>query len=408
MKKTTWKASIFISFIVLTVLAFWVIVQKNNKPDTASAPPIGKSTQPGSIVISKGGTYSGNWESTDSEIPAVEIRTFEKVIIENATIKGAGYLIKCWGYDADVTVRQTRGYGLPPTPWKEYEKPRRFLIVNDFKNVVVENCYMENTAGIYVGDSYKGNGTEEQTVKIRFNKVKNIDGRIHGGWYRVQFVQFNFRNALPHAEISWNEITNEPDRSRVEDNINIYNTRGLPSSPIQIHNNYIEGAYPLPATSKEYSGGGIITDSPDADSTSSTAFVHIHDNQLVALSNYCIGIAGGNNISVYNNRAIVSAMFDDGTAYSSWTSGIWAKDYYKRKATFKNKFYKNILAVAGQKRTWRNEIADSTSAVAQVYDNNILQSEVTKDLERKEFELWQDKVNSQHITLGPETLAAPN
>src|SRR5690606_5838984 len=110
-------------------------------------------------------------------------------------------------------------------------------------------------AGIYIGDGYKGDSSPDNTIRIRFNKAKNIDGRIHEGWYRSQFVQLNFRGSLPHAEIAWNEVINEPNKSLVEDNINLSNSRGTADSPILIHNNYIQGAYPYPADSKEYSGG---------------------------------------------------------------------------------------------------------------------------------------------------------
>src|SRR5687768_11239910 len=67
------------------------------------------------LVITKGGTYTGNWESRNSEIPAVDVRTSEPVIIINSNIRSAGYLIRSWGNESDITVKHTRGYGLPPT-----------------------------------------------------------------------------------------------------------------------------------------------------------------------------------------------------------------------------------------------------------------------------------------------------
>jgi hypothetical protein len=353
------------------------------------------------IIIKKGGIYSGNWESKDSEVPAVEIRTSEPVIIENSTIRGAGYLIKSEGHDAKIIVRNTEGYGLPPTPWVLYEKPRRFLIVNDFKHVVVENCYMESTAGIYLGNSYKGNGSPQQTISIRYNKAKNIDGRIYDGWYRSQFVQFNFRNPVQHAEIAWNEIINKPDQSLVEDNINIYNSRGTAASPIRIHNNYIQGAYPLPATNPEYSGGGILTDAPAEDTTQTTAHVRIYENQLVGLGNYCIGIAGGNNIEVYRNRAMVSGMIDADRPFACWTSGIWAKDFYKTGATFGNRFYNNTLGVVGQGGEWRNEIMEGIENAASIKDNQVIQQHPSANLEQEERKRWQEKIQSNGIAIGP-------
>ncbi|WP_460879006.1 hypothetical protein [Pontibacter rugosus] len=204
-------------------------------------------TYAGPIVISKGGTYTGNWESRDSNIAAVEITTSEPVVIVNSNIRSAGRLIRFTGAVANITVRHTNGYGLTPTPWKDYKKPRNFLAADEFKNIVVENCYLQNVAGINIGGRYQGNGSTSETIKIRYNKVKNIDGRIYGGWVAVNFVGFNFRNAISHAEVAWNEVVNDPNNSVVEDNINMHNTRGTSNSKIKIHNNYIQGAFPIEA-----------------------------------------------------------------------------------------------------------------------------------------------------------------
>ncbi|WP_299826455.1 glycosyl hydrolase [uncultured Pontibacter sp.] len=355
----------------------------------------------GPLIITKGGTYSGNWESKDSDVPAIDIRTKEPVTIENSIIRGAGPLIRSLGYSANITVRNTYGYGITPTPYSDYKKPRRFLAIDAFRNIIVENCYMENTAGIYLGQRYEGDGTPQNTVKIRYNKVKNIDGRIYNGMAIVQFVQFNYRGEAPHIEVAWNEIINEPDNSAVEDNINIYNSRGTKASPIQIHNNFIKGAYPVPATSKTYTGGGILTDSPGTDSTMATAYVKVYDNQLVGLGNYCLGIAGGNNIEMYKNRAIVSARLPDGSFFSCWSGGIWAKDYYKLHSTFNNKMHSNILGVVGQTGTWRNEIMDSTFLAASTFANTILESDITLSMEEKEYQLWLKKLEAHDISLGP-------
>ena len=361
------------------------------------------------IIITKGGTYTGNWESRDAEVSAVEIKTSEPVVILNSNIRGAGRLIRSQGYAADITVRNTNGYGITPAPWKEYQKTRNFLVVDVFRNIVVENCYIENAAGINLGVSYEGNGTPEQTIKIRYNKVKNIDGRVHGGWAIANFVGFNFRNPVPHVEIAWNQVINEPDNSVVEDNINIYNTRGSPESPIRIHNNYIQGAFPLPSSETTYSGGGIISDSPETDSTQSTAYLRVYENQLVGLGGYCIGIAGGNHIEVYENRMMVAARHANDSLYAFWTSGIWAKDYYETESTYANSFHHNTLAVVGQTGTWRNDIVDDSAIAAKTYDNTLVARGVTKAMEKQEFERWKKKLKLHYIMLGPlpETNSSP-
>ena len=310
----TVRSGIFLLGFLLLGLGLYFALQPPAAPPAAATVEV---TYAGPIIITKGGTYTGNWESRDAEVSAVEIKTSEPVFIVNANIRGAGRLIRSQGHAADITVRNTNGYGITPTPWKEYQKTRSFLVVDVFKNIVVENCYIENAAGINLGVSYEGNGTPQQTVKIRYNKVRNIDGRVHGGQAIVNFVGFNFRNPIRHAEVAWNQVINEPDQSVVEDNINIYNTRGTPDSPIRIHNNYIRGAFPLPASASNYSGGGIISDSPETDSTQSTAYLKVYENQLVGLGGYCIGIAGGNHIEVYDNRMVVAARHANDSLYAS-------------------------------------------------------------------------------------------
>ena len=44
----------------------------------------------GPIVITSGGTYSGNWQSTNPNVAAVTIGTSEPVIITNSNIQSAG------------------------------------------------------------------------------------------------------------------------------------------------------------------------------------------------------------------------------------------------------------------------------------------------------------------------------
>ena len=64
------------------------------------------------IVITAAGTYSGNWQSTDSKTPAVTVATTAPVVIENSHISSAGGLIKTSVAGADVTVRNSVGMAL--------------------------------------------------------------------------------------------------------------------------------------------------------------------------------------------------------------------------------------------------------------------------------------------------------
>jgi hypothetical protein len=389
---TKWTGTTLSAFM-LTIVAFLL-----------STGFVNAQTYSGPLIITKGGTYTGNWESRDSEVAAIEIRTTEPVVIVNSNVRGAGPLIRSLGYSADITVRHTNGYGITPTPWKNFMKPRRFLAVDLFKNIVVENCYMEGTAGIYVGQQYVGNGTTGNTIKIRYNKAKNIDGRVYNGKSIVQFVQFNYRGNMPHGEIAWNEVINEPNRSLVEDNINLSNARGTSASPILIHNNYIQGAYPIPASETKFSGGGIIADSWYQDgmgdpASVATAHVKVYDNHTVNIGNYNYAIAGGNNIEVFNNRGINSGLFDDGTRMNTHNVGLYGYDYYKKGATFNAVMRNNVTGVMSQGNLFdRNYFPDG---LVKNENNPYVGSTITKQHEKNEYSAWLSKMSSKGIVLGP-------
>jgi hypothetical protein len=142
----------------------------------------------GPIVITSGGTYSGSWENLADRNPVVTIKTTEPVVIQNATIKGKGHLIQSTVVGANITVRNSSGIGVNPNV--SGASPGRFVNAEGAKNLVIDNNYLESTAGIHVL-GYDGNHTAAQTIKVTNNRAKNIDGRRSngaGGW-----MDFNVR-----------------------------------------------------------------------------------------------------------------------------------------------------------------------------------------------------------------------
>ncbi len=63
------------------------------KASVSASSAIGEVDWSGPIVITEGGTYSGNWQSTDAKTPAVTVSTTAPVVIENSHIRSAGNLI---------------------------------------------------------------------------------------------------------------------------------------------------------------------------------------------------------------------------------------------------------------------------------------------------------------------------
>ncbi|WP_040381849.1 NPCBM/NEW2 domain-containing protein, partial [Deinococcus aquatilis] len=295
---------------------------------STSSTPASNVQYSGPIVITKGGTYSGNWESTQNK-SAVLIQTSEPVIIENANIRSRGNLIS--GFKNRLTVRNTRGYALNPNV--AGKAAGRAVNAEEVMNLRVENSYFEGTTGIYAR-AFMGNTSAGETIKILRNRFKNTDGRLSdgaggytGAYTIVQTVLFNNVKRLPNVEIAWNEIINEPGKSRTEENMNFYLSSGTPASPFLIHDNYIQGAYGVsPLTETFYAGGGILLGDGKVTDPLDSGYARVYDNQVVGTTNHGIGIAGGVNNQVYNNRVISSGRTPAGERIPAANVGLYVWD----------------------------------------------------------------------------------
>ena len=275
------------------------------------------------ITITSGGTYTGNWLSNDPNIPAVNIQTTQPVIIQNSRIQSKGVLINIANTGANVTVKNVCAYGL--NPGVAGLNAGRFIKSSNSNNLVIENNYIESTAGIYIL-SFQGNGSASQTISIKYNQFLNIEGRASAGaayrtddvgYIKVQAVQFDKVQNKPNLEIAWNQIINEPYNSRSEDVINMYLSSGTTTSPILIHDNYINGSYPAAVATGSFSGGGILADGNPTTLADATAYLSVYNNQVVATTNYGIGIACGHNNNMYNNRVVASGYLSDNVTFIS-------------------------------------------------------------------------------------------
>ena len=160
-------------------------------------------------------------------------------------------------------------------------------------------------------------------------------------------VQISNCYGLIGATIAWNQIINQPGNSRVEDNIDIYETSGTSSSPILIHDNYVDGAYNIDPTNAlggnwNYYGSGINAGEGDTNILSQApAYVQAYNNIIVSTSGIGMIISSGNNISLTNNIIIFSGKLPNGnTIYESPNNGnlgvsIW-NEYGQSSSVFFN------------------------------------------------------------------------
>ena len=347
----------------------------------------------GPLVIRSGGTYSGSWVSLDPSVAAVTVLTDEPVVIENARIWSMGIHISApRRYLVDVTIRNVVGEAIPHSTRRTY--PGRFLHVERYRSVTVENSAMIGTSGIYLHNSEPG-----ATVKILRNRAINVDGRRsdgaggHDGFHRVQFVQFNLGVDLVDTEVAWNEVINHPYESRVEDVISLFRTRGRADDPVRIHNNFIWGAYPADPAVERYSGGGIMLGDGGG------AYLHAYENTVVNTSNYGIAISGGHDNVIRDNRVVSCGLLPDGRSIASQNVGIYIWNQY-RSSFHSNVGHDNVVAWArpdGKREDWWvPDASDWTGNVAKHAGRA-----VSCDVESAERAEWEAKVSTEGIVVGP-------
>ena len=89
-----------------------VAITATYQGQTATAPissSMGNIQWSGPLTITQGGTYSGNWKSTNPQTPAVSIATTEPVLIQNSYVTGPNDLISDPVYGNNVTVKNVIG-----------------------------------------------------------------------------------------------------------------------------------------------------------------------------------------------------------------------------------------------------------------------------------------------------------
>jgi hypothetical protein len=365
------------------------------------AVPTMPSNWSGPIVISQGGTYSGNWQSLDPN------RTSDPVTIDNANIQSWDDLIDTDIAGANLTVENTSGWALNPDA--QGQTPGRFLDADGFNSITVENDFLDGTSGIELSH-YAGNDTATQTITVDKNLALNIDGREStgkGGYSTsqsqdVQFLQLSHDSDLVGAEIAWNQVFNQPGQSRVEDNISIFESGGTPASHLEIHDNFIDGGYPADPTDSNYSGGGILLG--DGDGTVEPAGnVDAYNNQVLNTTNYGIAIAADSNDTISNNRVISTGALPDGTPLPAENVGIYI--WQNNPGSFSNNVSTgNVIGwqvVSSSGAISRNDEWLPDAEPGTTGQDTSLPGPITQATEQNEYSLWATKLQQNGVTVGP-------
>lgn len=370
------------------------------------------------VTITQGGTYSGNWKSTTPGISAVTIATASPVILQNSYITGPSDLINAPVYGTNLTVKNVVAVGVNPNVAGLTNGV--FVDAQHPALLDVQNSYFENVLfGVYVR-GYGGNKNGTETITILNNRGRNILGTRSDGkggylpgetnWQWAHAIQISNVNSVPGMQIAWNEIINYPGQSLVNENINMFDTSGTASSPVLIHDNFIQGAYPYSPTQGGYNGGGYSTDGSSSDTpATATAFNSIYNNQIVGTVNMGLEIGSGHDNVVYNNRVLSSGLLADGTHIQSQNVGLTVYDVYgnvKNGSMYNNNMYNNAVGWMcwAARCAWdgyRNDEYFPSNNSYYSTNNKISANPITLAMEAGEYTTWLGKISSNGLVVGP-------
>jgi hypothetical protein len=344
------------------------------------------------IIVTQGGTYSGNWQSTDAKTPAVTIATQDPVVIEDSHISSSSNLIKVDVKGADVTVRNSLGVALNASV--KGQSNGVFLDIALPRRLDVENNYIENARDGVSVHGYTGDRSQQQTLVIRGNRVRNLNGLLSDGAAGYlppeganrspsHFLEFENVQSVPGVDVGWNEVIDDPVRSQATDVINVYRSSGTANQPLEVHDTYIQDAH---------RGGGIKTEGAADDTVqNASAYTYIHDNQIVGAASYGIAFNAGHDIAAVNNRVISNGMLPDGTRIAPQRAALSNANLHGG-AFYNNTMHDNLIAWP----CWSSSCAAdySTNAVISAKD-------ITQGMEESEYDLWLNKTASAGIRVGP-------
>jgi FlaG/FlaF family flagellin (archaellin) len=268
-----------------------------------------------------GDIISGNYQG-DTGDAAITILTSDPVTIINSTLTGPGDMIQALVDSANITVTNTTGASTNPNV-RGVQKGI-FLHVNNFSNINMQNNTITGMRLGFFCKGYTGDGTTDNTLIIDKNTFVNIDARPSDGkgayettgQYNGQAIHLGNIFNVPGIDIGWNEVINTPFQSSTGALIEINESSGTSASPMQIHDNYIQGAFPSSPGKDLYDFGGILVNGlPDDTAATASSFLNIVNNRVVATANYGIAIVAGHDVNVTTNRVVSSGFLSTGQFY---------------------------------------------------------------------------------------------
>lgn len=372
------------------------------------------------MAITSGGLYVGSWEGDDPTGVTIEDSTTQPVTIEDSIIQGSGTLISDTLAGVNLTVENTSGYGLNPN--EAGVEKGSFLYLMSPANVDIEHNSIIGVGGLGT-KIYGFVGTGSETIKIDYNYILNSDGRFsngEGGYEDDGVMTHSIQIAnvynLAGIDIGWNEIINQPGVSYVNDVINLFDTSGTAASPVNVHDNYIDGIYSLDPETTWDSGSGITTDG-DPVLSEEPAYIDIHNNTVVDTGSAGIGVPDGHDILVYDNYLVCSGYLADGSIFFASGTGIYINDLNGGNSSifYNNGAYDNTVGWIQPPDSQQNgsdearpsdySLPDADTSLT--YGNVDLAGPITSATESAAQTTWLAEVAADGITIGIIPLPTP-
>ena len=369
------------------------------------------------MAITSGGIYVGSWESTNPSVVTIEDGTMQPVVIANSIIRGSGTLISDTLAGVQLSVQNCAAYGLNPE--EAGVEKGSFIYLMSPANVDVEHNSVIGVGGLGI-KVYGFVGTGNETIKIDYNDITDSDGRFSNGdggyedaGIMTHSIQIANVNNVAGMDIGWNYIINDPGQSYVNDVVNLFDTGGTAASPVNVHDNYIQGIYALDPATVWDSGSGITTDGDDNPSDE-PAYINIHNNTLVSTGSAGIGVPAGHNIMVYDNKLVSSGYLADGTDFFASGTGIYINDLSGGNSTnfYDNGAYNNTVGWIQPPHSQQNgldvarasdySLPDADAALT--YGNVDLSGAIDTATETATQQAWITALNTDGITVGAVNL----
>ena len=216
---------------------------------------------------------------------------------------------------------------------------------------------------------------------ITRNRHRNIQGGNYNQGQAVgNFVQFrDVQNAA--IELSWNEITNEYNKSAATDIISIFKTGN-----VKMHDNYIEHQ------SEPGNTGGIYSQNTVTVDPGGEPWMN-HDNEIwnnQIVDALAIGVFGGDRNSVHHNRVVQDGYLPDGVT----RMGQWSEPFFCASGGSGNSFTSNMAAFVNRDGSYQQGNLSACSASNNQY------LPIAQAPEQGERTIWQNKLSASGIQVG--------